>query len=159
MTIRLATLADIPALNGLLQEILTAHHLVRPDIFTEKGQKFSAEELESVLTNSATPVFVYDEDGVVLGHLFCQIKEAKASVLEPVKTLFIDDLCVSEEARGKQIGQQLYDFAVSYAQEIGCHNLTLDVWDDNQAARRFYDRQGLKAQKTRMELVFNKEED
>ena len=33
MVIRQATVADIPALNQLLQEILLVHHEARPDIF------------------------------------------------------------------------------------------------------------------------------
>ena len=38
MAIRQATMADIPALNQLLQEILLVHHEARPDIFRPTGQ-------------------------------------------------------------------------------------------------------------------------
>ncbi len=157
--IRKATKADIPALNNLLQQILQVHHEVRPDLFSHRGQKFLDSELTDLLQDPAKPVFVYEEDGQVLGHLFCEISTAKSNVLEPVKTLFIDDLCVDAAARGKKIGEQLYQFAVGYAKEIGCHNLTLDVWNDNTGAARFYDRLGLKPQKTRMEIVFTDEKD
>ncbi|MGT2910511.1 N-acetyltransferase family protein [Streptococcus cameli] len=159
MTIRKASKTDIPALNNLLQDILLVHHEVRPDIFKKEGQKFSQEELEAIIADPAKPVFVYEKDGEVLGHLFCQIQQLKAAVLEPIKTLFIDDLCVSNTARGQQIGQQLMDFAVDYAKEIKCHNLTLDVWDDNQATKRFYERQNLVPQKTRFEMVLTEKED
>ena len=53
-------------------------------------------------------------------------------MLHPIKTLFIEDLCVDQAARGQKIGDQLYQFAVSYAKEIGCYNLTLNVWNDNE---------------------------
>lgn len=155
MTIRQAVPADIPAINQLLQEILLVHHHARPDLFKESGQKFSTEELQELLQMPDKPIFVYEEQGEILGHLFCEIVEVKGNVLEPIKTLFIEDLCVAEAARGKKLGQKLYDFAVQYAKEIGCYNLTLDVWDDNAGARRFYERQGLKAQKTRMELLLD----
>lgn len=39
MTIRLAQPKDIPALLGLLEQILSVHHQVRPDIFKESGQE------------------------------------------------------------------------------------------------------------------------
>lgn len=152
MGIRLATVADIPALNQLLQEILLVHHEARPDIFRPAGQKFSSSELADILSNPETPIFVYEEEGQVLGHMFCQISETKSPVLEPFKNFFIEDLCVAEKARGQKIGQKLYDFAVNLAKKEGCHNLTLDVWDDNKGAKTFYEKQGLQAQKTRMEL-------
>lgn len=156
MGIRRATVADIPVLNQLLQEILLVHHEARPDIFRPTGQKFSSSNLEERMSNPETPVFVYEVDGQVLAHLFCQISVVDSPVLEPNKTLFIEDLCVTKAARGQQIGKKLYDFAVDLAKTEGCHNLTLDVWDDNLGAKSFYERQGLKNQKTRMELRLDK---
>lgn len=155
MIIRKATQSDIPVLNELLQDILQVHHLARPDIFKSEGQKFSEEELRQLLDNPAKSVFVYEVDGQVVGHLFCELSTAKSDVLEPVKTLFIDDLCVASTARGQKIGEQLYDFALSYAKEQGCHNLTLDVWADNAGAVRFYERLGMKPQKFRMEQIID----
>lgn len=155
MIIRKATQSDIPVLNELLQDILQVHHLARPDIFKSEGQKFSEEELRQLLDNPAKSVFVYELEGQVVGHLFCEITTATSDVLEPVKTLYIDDLCVGSSARGQKIGEQLYTFALTYAKEQGCHNLTLDVLADNAGAVRFYDRLGMKPQKFRMEQLID----
>ena len=46
MTIRSAQPKDIPALLGLLEQILSVHHQARPDIFKESGGKYSEEELK-----------------------------------------------------------------------------------------------------------------
>ncbi|NQJ73228.1 GNAT family N-acetyltransferase [Streptococcus suis] len=153
MTIRKARQSDIPVLNELLQDILQVHHKARPDIFKSSGQKFSEEDLKALLDNPDKPIFVYEVDGQVVGHLFCELRTAIGDVLEPVKTLFIDDLCVASSARGQKFGEQFYDFALSYAKEHGCHNLTLDVWADNAGAVRFYERLGMKPQKLRMEQI------
>ncbi|HFI0481368.1 TPA: N-acetyltransferase family protein [Streptococcus suis] len=155
MTIRKARQSDIPVLNELLQDILQVHHKARPDIFKSSGQKFSEEDLKALLDNPDKPIFVYEVDGQVVGHLFCELRTATGDVLEPVKTLFIDDLCVASSARGQKIGEQFYDFALSYAKEQGCHNLTLDVWADNAGAVRFYERLGMKPQKLRMEQIID----
>lgn len=155
MTIRLATEADIPVLTSLLQDILQVHHQARPDIFKVAGQKFSEVELKALLNDPDKPVFVYELEGQVVGHLFCELATATGDVLEPVKTLFIDDLCVASSARGQKIGEQLYDFALTYAKEQGCHNLTLDVWADNAGAVRFYERLGMVPQKFRMEQIID----
>ncbi|HFI0107613.1 TPA: N-acetyltransferase family protein [Streptococcus suis] len=153
MTIRKARQSDIPVLNELLQDILQVHHKARPDIFKSSGQKFSKEDLKALLDNPDKPIFVYEVDGQVVGHLFCELRTATGDVLEPVKTLFIDDLCVASSARGQKIGEQFYDFALSYAKEQGCHNLTLNVWADNAGAVRFYERLGMKPQMFRMEQI------
>ncbi|HFI0419212.1 TPA: N-acetyltransferase family protein [Streptococcus suis] len=153
--IRLATQTDIPVLTDLLQEILQVHHQARPDIFKSEGQKYSEEDLKALFDNPAKPIFVYEVDGQVVGHLFCELRTATGDVLQPVKTLFIDDLCVASAARGQKIGEQLYEFALSYAKEQGCHNLTLDVLVDNAGAVRFYDRLGMKPQKFRMEQLID----
>lgn len=154
MTIRRATAQDIPALQSLLQDILKVHHQIRPDLFKAEGSKYSDVQLEALLADAKTPVFVYaDHSGQILGHLFLQLKELEeSSVAYATKNLYIDDLCVSEKARGQQLGQKLYDFALAYAKENGCDRITLNVWNANERAVRFYERQGMAARETKMEL-------
>ena len=110
-----------------------------------------------MLIQEYSPIFVFEnEKGQVLGHLVCTIKDKTDSpVLPEIKTLFIEDLCVDQNARGQKIGDQLYQFALNYAKEIGCHNLTLSVWNDNESALRFYQRQGMKPQETTMEVIID----
>lgn len=155
MTIRRAKEADIPKLIDLLEQVLLVHHKVRPDLFQEKGVKYTESELSELIADDSRPIFVYeDESGTVLGHMFTVIEESHAPKVSH-KTLFIDDLCVDEAARGQKIGEQLYRFAFQYAKEIGCYNLTLNVWSANKSAVRFYERQGLTPQETRMEQIID----
>lgn len=155
MTIRRAKEADIPKLIDLLEQVLLVHHKVRPDLFQEKGVKYTESELAELIADDSRPIFVYeDESGTVLGHMFTVIEESHAPKVSH-KTLFIDDLCVDEAARGQKIGEQLYRFALQYAKEIGCYNLTLNVWSANKSAVRFYERQGLTSQETRMEQIID----
>ena len=70
-----------------------------------------------------------------------------------VKTLYIDDLCVDELARGQHIGKILYDYVIEFARENGFYNVTLNVWADNKNALKFYEKLGLKIQKIGMEKI------
>ncbi|MBM7636086.1 GNAT family N-acetyltransferase [Streptococcus saliviloxodontae] len=156
MTIRQADKSDIPRLQELLLQILQVHHDVRPDLFRSEGSKFTDQELVELIDNPKTPIFVYlDQDGNILGHLFTIIKEIteETGALVQRKTLFIDDLCVDERARGQKIGEKLYQYALKYAEEIDCYNVTLTVWNANESALRFYQRLGLEAQHTTMEHI------
>ena len=75
------------------------------------------------------------------------------NVLTDILTLYIDDLCVDETARGSHIGTQLYEHVLSFAREKGCYNVTLNVWAGNDSALKFYQHQGLNIQKYGMEVI------
>jgi ribosomal protein S18 acetylase RimI-like enzyme len=95
---------------------------------------------------------VYD-DGEVLGYVFCQITQVKDDrLLQDRKSLYLDDLCVDETARGRHIGSALFEFVRDYAKSIGCHAVTLNVWAGNDAAMQFYQSKGMQPQKTEMEM-------
>lgn len=157
--IRQATTSDIPRLLSLLEQVLQVHHRLRPDLFKGQGGKFSQQDLEEMLLDDKRPIFVYEDDkGEVQGHLFMILEEDQSPAMLPHKTLFIDDLCVDETARNQKIGEQLYQFALAKAREWGCYNLTLNVWNANQAALRFYQRMGMLPQEMRMEALVMPEE-
>ena len=151
--IRQATVADIPQLMRLLHQVDMVHHRLRPDLFKPETTKYSEQELAVLLGDADKPVFVYEEDGSVVGHAFCQVSEVQNDrLLVDGKTMYIDDICVDEQARGKHIGQALFEHVRRYAQAVGCRAITLNVWSGNEAAMEFYENMGMQVQKTCMEL-------
>ena len=154
--IRLAEKRDIPDILRLLVQVARVHRDGRPDLFKDQATKFSAEELADMLAEGRWPIFVLTDeaDARVLGHCFCEIIQRSGSaVLTDIRTLHIHDLCVDEAARGTGVGRRLYEHALAYAREQGCHNLTLNVWTCNPSAMRFYEKMGLKPQKIGMETI------
>ncbi|KHD44069.1 N-acetyltransferase family protein [Streptococcus hongkongensis] len=152
--IRLAEKSDIPAILELLKSICQVHHQVRPDIFKADAGKFNQENLQAMLGHPDKPIYIYsDEEGKVLGHLFLEYKIPDSLVRQPHKSLYIEDLCVSEGSRGKGVGKALMAFAENLARENGCYNLTLNVWNANQEAYAFYQDLAFTPQQTQMELI------
>ena len=152
--IRFAVEKDIPKMLDLLSQVCLVHHRGRPDIF-KIGTKYSSQDLKVLLADKERPILVaVDENDSVMGYCFCIFQQHNDnSVLTNIKTLYIDDLCVDENLRGKHIGKQLYQAAVKLAKENGCYNLTLNVWSCNPSALRFYESMGLKPQKIGMETL------
>ena len=150
--IRKANIEDIKALTKLLYQADAVHNGIRPDLFKSDTPKYNEQELEAIINDSTKPIFVYD-DGEVVGHAFCQITEVRNHrLLQDIKTLYIDDICVDEDSRGKHIGKALFEYVRDYARSIGCNNITLNVWEGNDPAMAFYKSMGMKIQKTGMEI-------
>ena len=152
MEIRSAENRDIPGMIALLYQVGEVHHVIWPDIFRSGAIKYDEKALEELLKDNTKPIFVADDGDCVAGYCFCQIREYHGStVLTDRKELYIDDLCVDENRRGQHIGTILYDHAVSYAKEIGCQFLTLNVWCGNESAMNFYKHAGLTPRNIMME--------
>jgi ribosomal protein S18 acetylase RimI-like enzyme len=150
--IRKAKKDDIKRIIELLHQVNMVHHVIRPDLFRPHTTKYNEQELEAMLNDESKPVFVFD-DGEVQGYAFCQVSEIRNNqLLEDIKTLYIDDICVDENARGKHVGKALYEYVRDYAKSIGCNNITLNVWEGNEPALRFYRNMGMQVQKTTMEI-------
>ncbi|MBQ2730326.1 MAG: GNAT family N-acetyltransferase [Clostridia bacterium] len=155
MTIRKAGAKDTEGLLRLLSQVLEVHHKGRPDLFFGGAVKYTKDELQDLICDANRPVFVaVDEDDKVLGYCFCIFKQEKNSnILTDVKTLYIDDLCVDENVRGKHVGTALYEYVLDFARREGFYNVTLNVWALNEPAIRFYEKLGMKVQKIGMETI------
>ena len=153
MNIRRAETRDADRINELLFQVAKIHANGRPDIFKTATKKYSDEELIKIIGNDDSPIFVAtDENDYILGYAFCIFEEIKDSVLlKDKKTLYIDDICVDENSRGKHVGQSLYDFVENFAEEKGFDNITLNVWSFNESAYKFYENCGMTPLKITME--------
>ena len=153
MEIRLAEIRDIPGMIALLYQVGGVHHDIRPDIFRSGAIKYTPEDLENLLKEADKPIFVCDDGGFVAGYCFCQIREyAGSTVLTDRKELYIDDLCVDESCRGQGVATQLYRHVTEYAKNQGYAFLTLNVWEGNEKAQRFYEYMGMTPRNTHMEI-------
>jgi len=156
--VRRAEERDIPALLNLLVQVDMVHHNGRPDLFKGPATKYSAAELAEILTREETPVFVCEDgEGRVLGHGFCMLQHSGGELMVEHTTLYIDDICVDENARGQGVGRALYERILAFAREKGCYNVTLNVWTCNPGALAFYEKLGLRPYKTCMETILAEE--
>ena len=155
MLIRPAVNQDIPAIRSLLLEVNLVHHEGRPDLFSYGKGKYTEEELGQILQDPSRPIFVAEnEKGQVVAHAFCLFQQHHDDpVLTSIRTLYIDDICVTKTCRGQHIGRKIYDYIVTFAKNQGFYNITLNVWTLNEAALKFYESCGLLPQKITMEKI------
>ncbi len=155
LTIRRAEKKDTESVLRLLSQVLEVHAVIRPDLFVSGTRTYTAAELEQIFQDDERPVFVAeDEEGQVLGYCFCILQSVTGSNnLRDSRSMYIDDLCVDERSRGQKVGRMLCDFALGYARENGCYDVTLNVWEGNDQALGFYRRMGFTPRKTVMEKI------
>lgn len=152
--IRRAKEEDLPYLNKLLYQVHKVHHEVRPDLFKDGTKKYTDSELIALIHDDLKPIFVFETNNEILGYAFCvHIEHINDNNLTDIKTLYIDDLCVDENARGQHIGTKLYEYVLDYAKKQGYYEVTLNVWADNKKALKFYESIGLRVQKIGMEKI------
>ena len=154
VSVRRAQEQDIPVIVKLLYQVHKVHSDARPDLFRAGARKYTDEQLQGILKDDKTPVFVAERDEQVIGYAFCIHQQfINNNNMTDVKTLYIDDLCVDRDARGGHIGTKLYEYVVAYAKQHGYYNVTLNVWADNTDAVKFYQKIGLHVQKIGMEKI------
>ena len=152
MIIRKAELKDIDAILNLLSQVLEVHAKIRPDIFKSGKTKYTKEELVDKIKNDL--IFVAEEDKKVIAHLFLELQTTENNNnMKPLKILYIDDICVDQEYTNGGVGSKLFDFVKEKAKELNCYEITLHLWEGNEAAEKFYFKQGMKVKSKTLEYI------
>jgi len=154
MLIRKAELKDIDDILYLLSDVLELHVRIRPDIFESGHTKYTKEELFNKLSEDNFYVYVGEISKKVVAYAMCIIELPKFThTMKKVKTMYIDDIEVNPEYRGQGLGRELFEYLKEEAKRLNCYNITLNEWEGNDGARKFYEKLGMKPQKTTLELI------
>ena len=152
LTVRMAQAQDVPRILELLVQVNNLHHDLRPDLFVEGRTKYEADALHTMLGKPDAPILVaVDENGLVRGYLFGVVRAWSGPNLTGSKSFYIDDLCVDAACRGTGVGSLLLARAKICAIDLGCRDMTLNVWEGNDSAQRFYRGSGFTTRSCLME--------
>lgn len=154
MLIRKAEIKDIDDILYLLSDVLEIHAKIRPDIFLSGHTKYTKEELIDKLSEDNFYVYVGETSNKVVAYAMCAIETPKfVHTMKPIKSMYIDDIEVNPDFRGQGLGRELFEFLKEEAKRLNCYNITLNEWEGNDGARAFYEKLGMKPQKTTLELI------
>ncbi|MDX6451142.1 MAG: hypothetical protein QOH16_1191 [Gaiellaceae bacterium] len=76
---------------------------------------------------------VIEEDGAVVGHLWTASRDSPTG-----RVLFVYEVRVAEQARGRGFGRKAMEFAEGFAREQGLGRIELNVMGGNEVARGLY---------------------
>lgn len=153
MEIRKACKKDIPEIITLLNQVELVHYQIRPDLFKNGGSKYDEETLDDLLITPNIVIYVALEEEKVIGHLFAEVEVTKDDpVMQDHISVYIDDLCVDKNHQRKKVATQLFEKLKQFALSFGCEFITLNVWENNDAAKTLYEHLGFIPRKTVLEL-------
>lgn len=105
---------------------------------------FTHAKLLSEVENPNSQFYFAIIDNEKVGYIKLNYSSAQTE-MQDENAIEVERIYVLASQQGKNIGNQLLDFAINKAKDEGKHFIWLGVWEHNQAAQRFYERNGFKA--------------
>lgn len=146
MIIRNVNIKDID--NGLVEvyeEGFNYHLNGRPDIFRKKDRKEFIQEIIDIINDNNKKILVIDNNEEIIGFIIFQIKNKHA------KKVYIDQLIIKENQRGKGLGKLLINEIEQLAKKENCKRIEFDCWAFNNNAFEMYKHLGYKEQLIKFE--------
>ena len=148
--IRPAEVSDAEAIHALAADVQDLHAAALPRLF-KAGGGASVAEIAGRLADPggagrywvATAEAQPDGVSAVIGHAYARMVEDPESLWRYAhRYATLDELAVTASARGACVGAGLWAAVRDWAVEMGAARVVVNVWGFNEAARRFYVREG-----------------
>ena len=127
-TLRKATLADFPAINGLFGEMMLS-------IYGKTDAAYTEGSMTHYFNNSEDWICVAESEGKIIGFLSMEVHREEQTYI------YFDDISVTADLRGQGIGNALFDEGEKFARSLGISILVLHV-EQHNIARHLYERRG-----------------
>ncbi|OMQ10004.1 GNAT family N-acetyltransferase [[Flexibacter] sp. ATCC 35103] len=138
--IRTATNADLPVLEKFLQILVEAERPFDPTL--KEGEIFYYD-IKELITDPATEIMVVEYDNEIIGSGYAQIRPGKP--FEKHESFgYLGFMFVSPEFRGKGINGLLLNALQKWILSHGITEVRLQVYDENEAAVKAYEKAGFK---------------
>jgi GNAT superfamily N-acetyltransferase len=129
-----ATHLDIPELVELLNSLFEQEAEFEPNSETQ-----SKALSKIILDPKIGIILIAKDDDKILAMVNLLFTESTAL---GSKVALLEDMVVLSSSRGRGIGSQLIDYAISEAKKAGCKRITLLTDIENTKAQSFYQKKG-----------------
>ncbi len=134
--------ADITIAEAVTDDLVEAFDRLIPQLSSSSPPPGRAE-LEEIVTNPNSALFVARVDGAVVGSLTLAFYRIPTGL-----KAWIEDVVVDGEARGLGIGEALNRAALEEARRRGAEDVSLTSRPSREAANRLYRRIGFEPRET-----------
>ncbi|TWO32274.1 GNAT family N-acetyltransferase [Seonamhaeicola sediminis] len=139
----------ITALESINDDVLNAFKNLIPQLSSSSSLP-SKKDLETIINSNNTKLFVAEEGNNIIGTLTLVFNKIPTG-----EKAWIEDVVVSESARGKGVGKRLTQFALDYALEKGISKIDLTSSPERFAANKLYQKLGFQKRATNVYRYFS----
>jgi ribosomal protein S18 acetylase RimI-like enzyme len=139
MTIRPATIEDLPILLDFEQKIIEAERPMDPTLIQDK--KISYYNIEDYILSDHTEVVVAEIEGEIVGSGYGQIRDRK-EFFKQKQLGYIGFIYVKDQHRGKGVSQEIIKYLCDWFKSKNLEEIRLTVYDQNPRAIRAYEKVG-----------------
>lgn len=148
VVLREAKIEDLPTLLEFEQGII---QFERPYDETLKPDPISYYDIEEMIDAADVAVYVAEVDNQIVSSAYAKIKTGKP-YLQHNEYVYLGFMFVRPAYRGKGINGMIMDKLKEWTKSKNLTEIRLDVYADNDAAIRAYEKAGLKKHMTTMRV-------
>ncbi len=138
LIIRKATLNDLDTLLVFEQGVITAE---RPFDSTLKKEHTRYYDIKKMITVPDVEIVVAELNGEIIGSGYARIENSKP-YLQHRQHAYLGFMYVVPEYRGKGVNKKILDVLAAWSAAENIKELRLDVYQDNEAAIKAYEKSG-----------------
>lgn len=146
--VRKATLNDIQILLDFEQGVIEAERPMDPTI---KNGKINYYSIEDLIISKESVVYVVEINKEIVASGYAKIKSDR-HYLKHTKQGYLGFMFVPEKHRGNSYNKLIVDALLKWCKERNIFEIRLDVYNDNMAAIRAYEKAGFKKHMINMRL-------
>jgi len=148
ISLRKASLKDESVLLEFEQQVIDAE---RPYNSALKPADAVYYDLKNLLAGHQSHLLVAEVKGAVVGSGYAQIRVSKQSVAHDAHA-YLGFMYVLPEYRGRGINKMIIDKLIQWSKDLGVLDCYLDVYSENEAAIRAYEKVGFEKSMVEMKL-------
>ena len=138
VSVRSATLADIPILREFEQGIVSAE---RPFDETLRPDPITYHDFDALIASADAEVAIAEVESTPIGCGFVVNRESR-HYTQPAKHAHIGCMFTHPEYRGQGVSQIILQYLFSWARAAGLSEIRLTVYPENASAVRAYEKTG-----------------
>lgn len=155
--IREATPNDVKALSALYKELMTYHNELDPEKYAIPDDEACEMKMRTRIDLSfekygMIKFLCHESDGILDAYAIHMACSLCGTVEKSDGFLSIEELIVHKNAQRKGIGSELVCELIRIAKEKHCETIDLNVYINNESAKRFYEKNGLLPKLIKMEM-------
>lgn len=139
---------DSSIVAKLNEPVQNLHHKLYPEIFKPFNSEAVKAYFETAMQDGEAYFYICIEADQTIGYIWFLIVEGNGSAFSyPKRYIYINQISVNEEHRGRGAGKLLFNAAVEIAKAKDIDKIGLDYWCRNEDAKAIYRSYGFEVER------------